>query len=253
MSSLVHIAVVSYTNSLPFLEGFKTSKYIQEKTKIHTYWPSKCVEKVLNNDCQIGLLPVFSSFNQPSLQRISDYGIACDGEVGSVLLMSPVPLSQIQTIVLDYQSKTSVNLVKVLAKKFWNIAPEYKNAEANFEKIKYDTKTAIVLIGDRVYEQIPSYKYIYDLGQEWKNFTHLPFVFAAWYSTKKLSTDFIHAFNQAIDQGLVNIPVLIKQIQPHRRFDLQDYYENKIKYLIGNNEKKGIEKYFNYCKEINLI
>lgn len=68
---IINLAVVSYTNSLPFIEGFKQSKYIQETTKVHTYWPSKCVEKVVTNECQIGLLPIFSSFKNPSLQRIS--------------------------------------------------------------------------------------------------------------------------------------------------------------------------------------
>ena len=60
---------------------------------------------------------------------ISDYCISCDGEVASVGLFSDVPLNKIEKILLDYQSRTSVELLKILVEEYWKIDPVLKQQQ----------------------------------------------------------------------------------------------------------------------------
>src|SRR6185369_11597556 len=110
---------------------------------------------------------------------ISDYCIGADGDVGSVLLLSDVPMSEIKNVLLDYQSRTSVTLAQVLADKYWRIKPRWTDAKENYERDIKGT-TAGVVIGDRTFALKNKFKYTYDLSGEWKIFTGLPFVFACW-------------------------------------------------------------------------
>ena len=77
-------------------------------------YPANVAKLLVENKIDIGLIPVAAI---PLLREhyiISDYCIGCDGEVASVCLFSQVPINEIETILLDYQSKTSVALLQLL-------------------------------------------------------------------------------------------------------------------------------------------
>ena len=170
---------------------------------------------------------------------ISDYCIGCDGEVASVCLFSDVPLKQIEKILLDYQSRTSVELLKVLIKEFWKIDVAMEPASEDYVS-KLGGTTAGLIIGDRSFEQRKISKYVYDLGLEWKKFTGLPFVFAAWISNKKLEPYFIESFNDANRKGLREVDEFI-EANPYSLFDLRSYYTSYIHFFLDENMKKGMD------------
>ena len=64
-----------------------------------------------------------------SFKIVSDYCISVDGSVDTVCLYSNVSLNDIEYIYLDYQSKTSVELLKILCREYWNISPNFKNSK----------------------------------------------------------------------------------------------------------------------------
>jgi chorismate dehydratase len=161
------------------------------------------------------------------------------GEVASVCLFSEVPLHEIQTILLDYQSRTSVALLKVLIREYWKINIVFKETCENYQS-KISGTTAGLVIGDRALQQRKISKYIFDLGEEWKNFTGLPFVFAAWVSNKKLDDNFIEEFNNANKAGLSNLEKVVKE-NPFDTFDLHTYYKECISFDLDKNKKKGLE------------
>ncbi len=90
---------------------------------------------------------------------------------------------------LDYQSRTSDDLLKILIKEYWKINPVFEETSGEYQS-KISGTTAALIIGDRALKQREISSYIYDLGLEWKKFTGLPFVFAAWVSNKKLDIRF---------------------------------------------------------------
>lgn len=202
-------------------------------------YPANIASFLTDHQVDIGLVPVAV---MPSLKEhyiISDYCIGCDGEVGSVCLFSEVELRDIKTILLDYQSRTSVELLKILLKEHWGISPKLINATANYENLVHGT-TAGLVIGDRALKQRARSKYNYDLGWAWKELTGLPFVFAAWLSNKKMPAQFIADFNKANEMGLHSLELIVQQ-NLHHGYDLHHYYTENISYQFDEKKKEGMQ------------
>lgn len=182
---------------------------------------------------------------------ITDYCIGANGKVDSVKLYSEVPLEEIKTVTLDYQSRSSIKLTKVLNKNFWKKNFEYKDAKPGYEQNIKGTNAAVV-IGDRTFSLNGKFKFEYDLAEEWKKFTGLPFVFAAWVSTVEIKKDFIEEFNKALKFGIENTSAAIQQstIQQSNHFDPEDYLLNKISYDLNSEKRKALELFLDYIKKL---
>jgi chorismate dehydratase len=201
--------------------------------------PSVCADKFIHKSCDIGLIPVAALMKSPSAQIITPYCIAANGAVASVLLLSEVPLHEINTVLLDYQSRTSVMLAQVLAKEFWKVNLNWKPSAPDYEK-EIKGNTAGVVIGDRAMLLKNHFKYQYDLSLEWKKYTGLPFVFACWASNTKISELFLNDFSDALNQGLNQKKALSLALQPHYPFDVYDYLSNHIDFYWSDENIKGL-------------
>lgn len=250
--SFIKISAISYLNTLPFLYGLKRSEYIKENCKIDLDIPSVCAEKLRSGHADVGIVPIAVLPQLKKYQIISDYCIGAIGNVKSVLLLSEVPLIQIRKIILDYQSRTSVALVKILASKLWNIAPEWLDGEKGYESdINYTT--AAVVIGDRAMELTGKFKYSYDLSAEWKNLTGLPFVFACWVSVIDINEEFQLEFNSALKHGLSSIHEVIDEYKSSGNtefFNLEEYYTKNVSYLLDSDKKRAMELFLRYALEL---
>ena len=237
MIQKIKVGAVSYLNAKPLLYGLKHTDIVKEIALTEDY-PSNIAHQLLHNTIDIGLVPVAII---PKLQEhyiISNYCIGCDGEVASVCLFSEVPVEQIKKVLLDYQSRTSVQLVQILLKEYWKVDVVFEQTSTNFrEEIK--NTTAAVVIGDRAFEQRNISTYCYDVGLAWKQHTGLPFVFAAWVANKPLNKDFIARFSAANQLGLDDIETVIHQLHsPH--YNLKKYFTQNIQYVLNNNLKRGL-------------
>ncbi len=229
MAQKIRVGAVSYLNTKPLIYGFEQGK-MQDEVELLIDYPANIASHLINDRIDIGLVPVAVI---PSLKEhhiISDYCIACDGEVASVCLFSDVPLKEIKTILLDYQSRTSVALLKILLKEHWNISPELVAGTENYEQ-DITGSTAGLVIGDRALSQRPKSKYIYDLGTAWKEMTGLPFVFAAWVSNKPIEESFIARFNEANACGFLHLDEVISK-NNSADFDLKSYYTQFVKFKL---------------------
>ena len=177
---------------------------------------------------------------------ISDYCIATEGEVASVCLFSEVPIDQIETILLDYQSQTSVALLKILLREHWKITPVLQSSEIGYEA-SIKNNVAGLVIGDRALMQRNKSNYTYDLGLAWKEMTGMPFVFAVWVSNKKITDDFIKKFNQATGEGLNNLDTILSGIVfPH--YDMQYYYTENINFLLDSKKQESLKMFLAMIK-----
>ncbi|MEO8795423.1 MAG: MqnA/MqnD/SBP family protein, partial [Daejeonella sp.] len=119
----IKISAVSYTNTKPFVYGITNSPII-DKVDLSLDIPSTCANKLIDNQVDIGLVPVAALLRIPNYQIITDYCIGADGPVHSVFIFSEKPIAEIKTIRLDEQSRTSNNLALVLLKNYWKSSPE---------------------------------------------------------------------------------------------------------------------------------
>jgi chorismate dehydratase len=214
-------------------------------------YPANVARMLKEGSIDVGLVPVAVIPHLQEHHIITDYCIGCTGPVASVAIFSEVPIEKIEKVLLDYQSRTSVALAKVLLRKYWQIEPELIDTKTDYRGDIKGT-TAGVVIGDRALEQRKVSPYIYDLGEAWIDFTGLPFVFAAWVSNKTLPSDFIAAFNAANKKGLENIDNVVAGI-PYNVFDLHKYYTEHISYELSAAKRKGLDQFLSFITNSKVL
>jgi chorismate dehydratase len=212
---------------------------ISEQIELIEDNPARLADMLINDEIDIGLIPVAAIPKLKDHYIISDYCIGAEGEVASVCLFSEVPLEQITKIYLDYQSRSSVALLKWLMKEYWGIFPEIIQAVDESYRDHIQGTVAGLVIGDRAFEQRKISTFIYDLASEWKFITGLPFVFAAWVANKKIPDEWISDFNKANALGLEHLDQVIRDAN-YSLYDLKLYYSHNISYRLTDEKRKGL-------------
>ena len=240
------ISAVSYLNTIPFVYGILKSGHL-ENFRLDLDVPSICAQKLKNGEVDVALVPVgaIPDFNDPFI--VSEYCIGAVGTVKTVLLLSQKPLEQIDNIYLDFDSRTSVQLVKVLAMHYWKINPRWNNLSPGQSDHPAQLES-LVAIGDKTFELTKQYKYVYDLAEEWLRFTGLPFVFAVWLSKKKLPAIFNDQLNEALSFGLKHKAESLEFFKDKLPAcgDCLYYLENNISFLFDEEKKRGMELFLRY-------
>lgn len=214
-------------------------------------YPSKIASMLLKNEIDIGLVPVAIIPEMKEHHIISDYCIGSIGEVASVCLFSEVQIDKIERVLLDYQSRTSVALLKILIKEYWKIDVVFENTTGDYQS-KISGTTAGLVIGDRALKQRKISSYIFDLSLEWQKFTGLPFVFAAWISNKPLPDNFIDLFNDANKVGLQNLAKVIEN-NNSAFYDLETYFTRNISFKLTEEKRRGMELFLKLVTEKNSL
>jgi chorismate dehydratase len=247
---MYNITAVSYSNTLPFIYGIENSGILKDFS-LSLEVPAKCAERFITNQTDIALMPVGAINSIDEFNIITDYCIGASGKVKSVLLLSHKPLAEINTIFLDLESRTSVNLVKVLAKFWWKKIYDWQYlTDSNYASLQ--AVESMVVIGDKAMDLASDYKYVYDLSEEWNAFTGLPFVFACWVSKKGIDISFINDLNRAIAYGVENKHKAVDIALSRRNysFDLYEYLDKNIDFFLDKQKQKALNLFLDYKRKI---
>jgi len=233
------ISVVSYLNSKPFIRGLETLS--EEEFTYSLDIPSVCAKKLLNDEVDIGLIPAAVLRDIPNYHIISKYCIGAVGKVDSVKLYSHVPLEKITHITLDYHSRTSVALVRVLARELWKINPIWEPASEGYEQYVSGTHAAVI-IGDRTFAINGTFPYEFDLSEGWEQLTGLPFVFAVWASKKPLDPQIENRFTAALENGISQMQNVVEENSHiYRGVDVNKYLTQSISYPLDASKREALQ------------
>jgi chorismate dehydratase len=245
----IRVSAVSYLNTLPLIYGLTHSK-IMQKIKLTLDNPSVCAKKLIDDEVDLGLIPIASIPQVSDATIISSYCIGADGPVKTVLLLSDYPLEELSIIYLDTESRTSVKLVQVLAERYWKRKFEWKSM-LEYKGGKSE-KAGFVLIGNKTFIEGPKFKYSIDLAAEWKKFTGLPFVFACWVANKRLPQEFVDDFDHSMKLGLTNIDASIEESDNGlvSQITLSEYLKHSISYNFDTPKKEAMKLFLKFDKEL---
>ncbi|HUX96388.1 MAG TPA: menaquinone biosynthesis protein [Bacteroidales bacterium] len=249
----IRISAVKYANTYPFIYGLKKSGF-GEKIILETDHPVDCAEKLINNRADIGLIPVAALLQMKEYHIISDYCLSSNGNVRTVMLLRNCSFEELDTIYLDYRSKTSVTLAKILAKHWWKRTFKWVNTSEGFDFLNIGCNEAVVLIGDQCFEYEKRFRSGIDLSMEWKKFTGLPFVFACWAANKTLDPAFLAEFNSALKTGVDNIDEVVKSIGEKGSITgsvLKQYLTENIDFNLNEEKKKGLEMFLTFVNKLD--
>src|SRR6266446_1108398 len=177
MSKPIRIGAVSYLNTKPLI--YELEKLAPEAELILEP-PSKLADHLAQGRLEIALIPIIEYFRSGEYTIVPNIAIASRGPVLSVTLFSRLPWGEIRRVALDEGSRTSAALAQILLWRKYGVRPEVVPLPLAEEAENADAD-AVLLIGDRAMRAcLPGFAHAYDLGQEWFDWTGLPFVFAVW-------------------------------------------------------------------------
>src|SRR5207253_1771042 len=134
----------NYLNTAPLIYGLQNSAILNEIELVPDY-PANLAKDLLDGKVDVGLVPVAVLPQLPEWWLIGDHCIGCDGPVASVCIFSDVPIENIRRVLLDYQSRTSVELAKLLIREYWKLDCELIDAKEDFqEHIHGDTAGLVI-------------------------------------------------------------------------------------------------------------
>lgn len=248
----IRISAVKYANTYPFIWGLRESGF-DKRVILETDHPADCASKLISGKADIGLIPVAALPLIKNYNIISDFCIGANGKVRTVMLLSNCPFDKVEAINLDYRSKSSVNLTRVLAKYMWKREFRWINTTEKFDFENIGQNQAVVLIGDQCFVLEKRFKYKIDLAEEWKKQTGLPFVFACWTANCQLGQEFINDFNLALKSGVDNIDKVAEAYGKYGVIgedELKDYLKNNIDFNFDSEKKTGMKLFLDMLNQL---
>lgn len=233
---MFRVAAVSYLNAQPLVHGLR--RHLGAEVEIVLDVPSRLPVLLASGAADLALLPVAAIPGIAGARIAADYGIAADGPVASVSLFSQVPMDRIEEVVLDDQSCTSVALARLLLRDFWRRPVRFAAAQPGYIDTLAGSRAGVI-IGDRALREGARFAFQWDLATAWKEWTGLPFVFAAWVGVRALPPGFLERFNAANEAGLAAIDQVVAA-HPDAPCDLAVYFREHLRFRLDAQMHRGL-------------
>jgi chorismate dehydratase len=237
----LRIGCVQYLNSKPLIHGYTGTVTLEH--------PSSLARDLSAGGLDAALVPTFEVLEHPHYALVDDVAIASKGPVYSVILAYRGDLRGIRSVKLDPASRTSQNLVRVILAEFHGLQPVFGN-EGEAE----------LIIGNQAIEYRECHNgdrtiHFLDLGEEWKRCTGLPFVFALWALRAALPnlSEIADAFRALKHNGIANLEAIIADDDTGTPEFRRRYLTEHIRFDLGVEEKRGIERYRELLAKHGLI
>lgn len=249
----IRVGAVSYLNTKPLIWQFEQ---LAPQAELVLDYPSRLADRLAAGTLDVALIPSIEFFHDPSYTIVSDACIACRGPVLSVKLFSRVPLEQIRTLALDEGSRTSVALVQVLLDERFGLRPQLEHLPLG--KSVADTRAdAVLLIGDRAMQSPGGpFAAVWDLGEQWRHWSDLPFVFAMWVARAGLDLHGVDlALSEARDRGLEHLPeIAVTEAAPLGLTEREcvAYLRDNLHFHFGPREQQGLELFYRRASQLGL-
>ncbi len=253
MTTTLRVGAVNYLNTKPLVERLTE---FAPRVELSFALPSRLADQLARGDIDVGLVPVVEYFRGHDYTFVPGIAIGSRGPVLSVTLFSRVPWGEVCSVSLDEGSRTSAALTQILLRKRYGVRPRVEPLPIDAAAENLDTDS-VLLIGDRAMRAcLPGYRYAYDLGQEWADWTGLPFVYALWAVRPGVELgDAEAAFHAAKDAGMAAAGAIAQREASGLGLDpgfCRRYLETVIRYDLGPRELAGMAKFHDLAAELGL-
>lgn len=241
----VRVGAVTYLNARPLV--FSLDR-IAPQVEIVFDLPSRLADLLAAGVLDVAMIPSIEYARHSGYAIISDACIACDGPVRSVKLYSRVPIERLRTLALDEGSRTSAALALILLREQFGVRPETRPLPIG-ASTDDSSADAMVLIGDR--GMLPTdgdFACEWDLGEQWRRWTGLPFVFAMWIARPAGDLSGLGAIlSAARDDGVTRFEEIARHVAPTigvPEADCLSYLRDHLTFQLGARQRQGLERFY---------
>jgi len=277
----LRISIVQYLNTAPLVWSF-TNGPLAGKYDLSFTVPSQCAEALREGTADIAIIPAIEYQRIPGLVVLPDLAIASQNRVRSLLIIAKKPIEQVRSIALDRSSRSTQALTRILAAQHWKIDPEFFETEPDLSTM-LEKADAALLIGDPALRlsiaiekkstvspqgravcqattlgiQGAEIFHIYDMVGEWRKFSSLPAVMAVWAARPEVVTpEVLTDFSASRDFGLGQITAICTAAARELELPqlaLESYLRHNIDFSLGEENRRGLERYFHEAAKLGLI
>ena len=244
MKSL-RIGCVKYLNARPLIHGWSGQVVLDH--------PSVLCAQLARGELDVALVSSFEFLRNPIYRIVDGISISSDGPVFSVVIARVGEIFEIKQVELDPAAETSGNLLRCLFREL-KLNPRFVARSTS----PISRESARLLIGDqaiRFRQEHGDEFQFWDLGENWKRLTHLPFVYALWLVRPevvdaKTIADDLRALR---DSNLANLDSLIAR---EKKFDsafCDRYYREHLRFSFGEPEQDGLRAFHQLCQKHELL
>jgi chorismate dehydratase len=253
VARVVRIGAVNDLNTKPLIHDLPR---LAPAAQLTLDYPSRLAAQLQAGQLDVALIPVIEYFRAGTYRLLPDIAIASHGPVLSVTLFSRRAWPEIRRVALDEGSRTSGVLAQVLLRRRYRIQPEIVPLPLDCAADDVDAD-AVLLIGDRAMQAcLPGFRHAFDLGQEWQEWTGLPFVYAAWAVRPGVELGPVaEALYEAKRLGCAEVGPIAAREAPRLGLDAgfcRRYLTNIIRFDLGPRELAGLRQYHLLASELGL-
>jgi chorismate dehydratase len=252
-STRIRVGAVSYLNTKPLIYRLEQ---LAPQAEIVLDYPSRLADALSVGELDVALIPSIEFVHDPGYTIVSDACIGCQGPVLSVKLFFRVPPERVRTLALDEGSRTSAVLAQILLAERFGVRPRLQPLPLGCS-LADSSADAVLLIGDRAIHSPPGpFAAVWDLGDEWRRFAELPFVFAMWVAREGVDLAGVDlALSEARDAGVAHLELIaaaeaapLGLSQP----ECLGYLRDNLHFRLGEDELRGLAKYYEYAARHDL-
>jgi chorismate dehydratase len=241
MSTRLKVGAVTYLNTKPLV--YRLEQFAPP-AELSFDLPSRLADNLAADRLDVALIPSIECFQNPDYRIVSDACIACRGPVLSVKLFSRVRAVDIRTLALDEGSRTSVALLRILLKERFGLEPETVPLPIG-TSLSDTTADAVLLIGDRAIHSPPGrFAEVWDLGDQWCQWSGLPFVFAMWVARRGVDVRNLESgLAAARDCGVANLEQIAEAAAAPLGLtgpQCLSYLRDNLHFYLGPREREGL-------------
>jgi chorismate dehydratase len=253
MDTPVRIGAVNYLNTKPLIYDLES---LLPNAELLLEVPGRLADLLADGQLDVALIPVIEYFRAGSYSVVPNIAIASRGPVLSVTLFSRVPWLDIRRVALDVGSRTSAALTQMLLRRRYEVQPELVPLPLGRDAEDADAD-AVLLIGDRAMRAcLPGFAHAFDLGQEWQDWTGLPFVYALWAVREAADLGGAElALAEAKRRGCARIGEIAHREAPKLGLDAgfcRRYLQSIITFDLGPREQAGLRHFYLLACELGL-
>jgi chorismate dehydratase len=248
---MIRVGVVAFTNAVPLADGLE--RFLPDADLVGLT-PSRIDDGLREGSLDLGLVPVAALADHPEWSVLPGLGIASEGPVRSVLLVSKAPPERIQSLVLDPASRTSNQLARLWLQHRTGTSPRVVSGPDRLAD-RLQLGDATVAIGDEALFWSDKGLLSIDLGGVWTEWTGLPFVFAVW-AGPRAYPELHGAFLRCYETNVTRLQELARQRAAGdavRAELLESYWTHSIRYRLGDREAQGLMRYLSLGTEAGFF
>ena len=264
--SVLRMGRISYLNVLPIYHPLEAG-ILPHDFELVAGPPALLNDMMSRGELHVSSCSCFEYARRPErYYLVEDLSIGSHGPVMSVLLLSRVPVEELDghEILISGESHTSVALLRLLMHDRYHQRVSYATGQVTPALRSAKPPVAFLAIGDEALRlrHHPDYPHRVDLAEAWREWTGLPFIFGLWVVSRDAADRRLFAsdpgelLRHGRDWGLAHMDVILDLTGhgcPLSREDLAFYYREGLVYSLGAEELRGLGLFYEKLATAGMI